>query len=262
MTATTYGFIGLGNMGVPMCGHLCDAGLPIIAYDAAGTAERAPAGAETANDLASVAAAADTIFLSLPDGAVVNDVAGEIALISNRRTTTVVDFSTTGPEAAAAEQASFRLASAVAVGLDDHRPVVAVTGRQDLPAGRALRDVAHVAVPDARVALEEALIVVRDHRQVDLRDHEVGGRRLADAALHLDVVAALPPQVAQRPEDVARLERAPLALVDQDEDAQDSPRPRRSPASGTRWGGSPCTTPAPSGSGGAPPPGSPRARCA
>ena len=115
MTATTYGFIGLGNMGVPMCGHLCDAGLPIIAYDAAGTAERAPAGAETANDLASVAAAADTIFLSLPDGAVVNDVAGEIALISNRRTTTVVDFSTTGPEAAAAVGASLNEAGMVFV---------------------------------------------------------------------------------------------------------------------------------------------------
>ncbi len=102
MTAPAYGFIGLGNMGAAMSGHLCNAGLSIIAYDAAGTAARAPEGAEIADDLATVAKAADTIFLSLPDGAVVNDVAGEIAAVSGRRTTTVVDFSTTGPVDAAA----------------------------------------------------------------------------------------------------------------------------------------------------------------
>ncbi|MCZ6511452.1 MAG: NAD(P)-binding domain-containing protein, partial [Alphaproteobacteria bacterium] len=66
MAATAYGFIGLGNMGAPMCGHLCAAGLPIICYDAAGTSERAPEGAEIATDLAAVVAVADTIFLSLP----------------------------------------------------------------------------------------------------------------------------------------------------------------------------------------------------
>ena len=68
MTATAYGFIGLGNMGVPMCGHLCDAGLAITCHDAAGTLERVPQGAEVAESIDGVAAAADTIFLSLPDG--------------------------------------------------------------------------------------------------------------------------------------------------------------------------------------------------
>ena len=115
MTATAYGFIGLGNMGAPMCGHLCDAGLPITCYDAAGTTERAPAGAEIADDLAAVAAVADTIFLSLPDGAVVADVAGAIAAVDGRRTTTVVDFSTTGPDAAAAIGASLNEAGIVFV---------------------------------------------------------------------------------------------------------------------------------------------------
>jgi len=89
-------------MGAPMCGHLCDAGLAITCYDAAGTAARAPKGAKAADSLAAVAAAADTIFLSLPDGSVVNDVVGQIIAASPRRTTTIVDFSTTGPEAAAA----------------------------------------------------------------------------------------------------------------------------------------------------------------
>ena len=115
MTATAYGFIGLGNMGAPMCGHLLAAGLPITCYDAAGTAARAPDGAAVADDLASLARAVDTIFLSLPDGAVVSDVAGEIAAVSDRRTTTVVDFSTTGPDAAAAVGASLDAAGIVFV---------------------------------------------------------------------------------------------------------------------------------------------------
>lgn len=102
MAATAYGFIGLGNMGAPMCGHLCAAGLPMTCYDAAGTAERVPEGAEIAHDLAAVVAAADTIFLSLPDGAIVTEVTTQIAALTDRRTTTIVDFSTTGPVDAAA----------------------------------------------------------------------------------------------------------------------------------------------------------------
>jgi len=102
MTATSWGFIGLGNMGGPMCGHLCAAGLDVTAYDAAGTTERLPAGAKAAADTAAVAAAADTIFLSLPDGRIVTRVAEAIAAAPGRRTRTVVDLSTTGPDAAAA----------------------------------------------------------------------------------------------------------------------------------------------------------------
>ena len=115
MAATAYGFIGLGNMGAPMCGHLCAAGLPITCYDSAGTAERAPDGAEIADDLASLVRSVDTIFLSLPDGSVVSDVAGEIAAVADRRTATVVDLSTTGPDAAAAVAVSLNEAGIVFV---------------------------------------------------------------------------------------------------------------------------------------------------
>ncbi len=115
MAAPAYGFIGLGNMGVPMCGHLCAAGLPMTCFDAAGTAQRAPEGAEAADDLESLVRAADTIFLSLPDGAVVTSVAAEIAAVSDRRATTIVDFSTTGPEAAAAIGVSLNAAGMVFV---------------------------------------------------------------------------------------------------------------------------------------------------
>lgn len=115
MAATAYGFIGLGNMGAPMCGHLCAAGLPIICYDAAGTSERAPEGVEIATDLAAVVAVADTIFLSLPDGPVVSEVAGEIVATAERRATTVVDLSTTGPDVAVAVGASLAEAGIVFV---------------------------------------------------------------------------------------------------------------------------------------------------
>ncbi|MCZ6588380.1 MAG: NAD(P)-dependent oxidoreductase [Alphaproteobacteria bacterium] len=115
MAAKAYGFIGLGNMGAPMCGHLCAAGLSIICYDAAGTSERAPEGAEIATDLAAVVAVADTIFLSLPDGPVVSEVADEIVATAERRATTVVDLSTTGPDVAVAVGASLAEAGIVFV---------------------------------------------------------------------------------------------------------------------------------------------------
>ena len=102
-------------MGAPMCGHLCAAGLPIICYDAAGTSERAPEGAEIATDLAAVVAATDTIFLSLPNGSVVTEVAGEIVETAQRRATTVVDLSTTGPDVAVAVGADLAEAGIVFV---------------------------------------------------------------------------------------------------------------------------------------------------
>lgn len=109
MPDTSYGFIGLGNMGGPMCTNLCAAGIVPTVFDAAGTAERAPAGTTVGADIAAVAAM-DTVFLSLPDGPVVADVCGAIIASPDRRVSTVVDFSTTGPDAAA--ETGTRLAGA------------------------------------------------------------------------------------------------------------------------------------------------------
>ncbi len=96
-TPGTLGFIGLGNMGGPMCENIAKAGhWPIVVHDKAGTTERAPAGTAPANSVAEVAAAADTILLSLPDGKIVSMVADEIAAASNRRAKTIVDLSTVG----------------------------------------------------------------------------------------------------------------------------------------------------------------------
>lgn len=97
---TQLGFIGLGNMGAPMSRRLCEAGHPLIAYDAAGTAERAPAGAALAGSTGAIAAEAEVVLLSLPDGEVVAAVAAELLEASPRRVSTVVDLSTIGPDAA------------------------------------------------------------------------------------------------------------------------------------------------------------------
>ena len=100
-TPGTLGFIGLGNMGGPMCANIAKAGRwPMIVFDAAGTAERAPAGATVAGSVAEVAARADTILLSLPDGKIVAAVANEIAAATDRRVTAIVDLSTVGVVAA------------------------------------------------------------------------------------------------------------------------------------------------------------------
>lgn len=99
MTAA-YGFVGLGNMGGPMAANLARSGVELAVFDTAGTAARAPAGARVASSAAAVSAAAETVFLSLPDGPVVLDVLEEICAAAGRVTRAVVDLSTIGIEAA------------------------------------------------------------------------------------------------------------------------------------------------------------------
>jgi 3-hydroxyisobutyrate dehydrogenase len=90
------GFVGLGNMGGPMAANLAAAGIPLLVYDKAGTADRAPDGAEIAQSLDEVARRAGTVLLSLPAGAAVLAVAGEIAAAAPRAADTVIDTSTIG----------------------------------------------------------------------------------------------------------------------------------------------------------------------
>ena len=56
------GFIGLGNMGQPMAGHVADAGYDLICYDIAGTESRAPRGTRCADSVTKVAAEASVIL--------------------------------------------------------------------------------------------------------------------------------------------------------------------------------------------------------
>lgn len=75
-TPRTVAFVGLGNMGNPMCGRLLERGLRVRAYDAdAGALERAEtAGAYRARSLAEAAAGAEAVLLSLPSSEVVEEV--------------------------------------------------------------------------------------------------------------------------------------------------------------------------------------------
>lgn len=103
--AETLGWIGVGSMGHRMTKHLLAAGHTLVVADAVST-ERAPAGAKIAKSNAEVAALADTIILSLPDGNVSQAVAREIAAASPRKAKTVIDTSTIGIKAAEAVAAT------------------------------------------------------------------------------------------------------------------------------------------------------------
>jgi 3-hydroxyisobutyrate dehydrogenase len=95
-----FGFIGLGNMGQPMAANLARAGFDVVGFDAAGTTERLPPRVRAAAGAADVWATADTVLLSLPDGAAVLEVVDEIVTSAPRRVTTVIDLSTVGPAVA------------------------------------------------------------------------------------------------------------------------------------------------------------------
>jgi 3-hydroxyisobutyrate dehydrogenase-like beta-hydroxyacid dehydrogenase len=94
------GFVGLGQMGQPMAANITKAGFSVLCFDTAGTEGRLPENATAAASLAQVIKNADTVFLSLPDGKIVNAVAEEIAGVPDRRTKVVVDLSTIGPDPA------------------------------------------------------------------------------------------------------------------------------------------------------------------
>jgi 3-hydroxyisobutyrate dehydrogenase len=102
--ADTIGWIGVGSMGHRMSRHLVAAGHALVVADAQST-ERAPPEARIAKDNAEVAALADTIILSLPDGAVSETVARELAAAAPRKVSTVIDTSTIGIKAAEAVNA-------------------------------------------------------------------------------------------------------------------------------------------------------------
>jgi 3-hydroxyisobutyrate dehydrogenase-like beta-hydroxyacid dehydrogenase len=83
-----------------MAANIAAAGFHLIGYDAAGTDGRLPVGASAGNSIADVVHRADTVLLSVPDGAVSLAIVDEIIATAGRRTTVVIDLSTVGPVAA------------------------------------------------------------------------------------------------------------------------------------------------------------------
>jgi 3-hydroxyisobutyrate dehydrogenase-like beta-hydroxyacid dehydrogenase len=100
MTDMLFGFAGLGQMGGPMAANIAKSGVDLSVFDKAGTAERAPEGASAVETFEQLAAAADTLFLSLPDGPVSITVARQLAAMTDRKVSVVIDLSTIGLEAA------------------------------------------------------------------------------------------------------------------------------------------------------------------
>ncbi len=105
MAAETLGFIGLGNMGAPLAGHLLAAGHALVVCDSsdAAAARVTAMGARRVATPAEVAAEVETVILSLPTPEIVSAVAlGPDGLQAGGRLRRVVDTSTIGPRAAAA----------------------------------------------------------------------------------------------------------------------------------------------------------------
>jgi 3-hydroxyisobutyrate dehydrogenase-like beta-hydroxyacid dehydrogenase len=105
--AAIVGFIGLGAMGSRMAANVAKAGFEMICFDVAGTEARAPEGAKIGASVGAVAAAADVIILSLPNGDISAAVAEEIIETNQRTVSTIIDTSTIGVAAAKAVHGRF-----------------------------------------------------------------------------------------------------------------------------------------------------------
>ncbi|MGD8789055.1 MAG: NAD(P)-dependent oxidoreductase, partial [Burkholderiales bacterium] len=105
MASATLGFVGVGKMGAPMTTRLLNAGHTVSVFDASqeAMASMEKLGASPAGSAAEVASIAETVFLSLPNPQIVQNVAlGASGIIEGTSVKRVVDFSTIGPRAAKA----------------------------------------------------------------------------------------------------------------------------------------------------------------
>ncbi|MBO1111874.1 NAD(P)-dependent oxidoreductase [Bordetella petrii] len=97
------GFVGIGRMGAPMASRLLQAGYDLAIYDTnpQATAALAAEGARIAASPREVADAAHTVLMSLPLPQVVTEVGlGKDGLVHGAAIKTVIDLSTSGPQAA------------------------------------------------------------------------------------------------------------------------------------------------------------------
>jgi 3-hydroxyisobutyrate dehydrogenase len=87
------GFIGLGTIGFPICRNLAEAGVRIVAFDAAPRADRVAQlrerGAQVVETLAGVARDSDAVMTVLPDSAAVESVVLDPALLEHLRPGTI-----------------------------------------------------------------------------------------------------------------------------------------------------------------------------
>ena len=106
------GFIGLGVMGEPICRNLVrKAGLPVTVFDmqTEPLARLAADGAQTAASMTELVASADIVFLCLPSGEIVHQIAHQPdgLLASMRKGQVLVDLSTSSVDTTRALAAAF-----------------------------------------------------------------------------------------------------------------------------------------------------------
>lgn len=95
----TLGFVGVGQMGLPMARNLLAAGYRLVVFDVSEAALSAvrEAGGTTVASPAEVANAVDVVFVSLPTPSVVQSVAlGANGIVEGQQVKAYVDLSTTG----------------------------------------------------------------------------------------------------------------------------------------------------------------------
>ncbi len=101
LTGRTVGFVGLGNMGVPMAGRLAEAGAHVLAHDTAEDARDAFAAAvptaEVVATAGEVARATEAVLLCLPNSDVVESVVDGGLLDALEPDAVVVDMSSSEP---------------------------------------------------------------------------------------------------------------------------------------------------------------------
>jgi 3-hydroxyisobutyrate dehydrogenase len=101
--STRIGFVGIGNMGYPMAGHLVKAGWKITVYDTAPSRTRAfvdANGGEVASSLAELGSTSDVVITMLPDGKIVRHVAlggSDNLLKGMRQGAALIDMSSSAP---------------------------------------------------------------------------------------------------------------------------------------------------------------------
>lgn len=101
-TRDTIGWIGTGKMGLPMAGHLIDAGhtVRVAEPDAANRAAAVARGAQSAENPADLARTCRTVFVMIPDDAVLKAVVfGPDGLAGSMRSgQTLIEMSTVSPQ--------------------------------------------------------------------------------------------------------------------------------------------------------------------
>ena len=92
------GFIGLGNMGAPMAANLAVAGHDVVGFDLVADP---PAGVAKAGGILDAVKGCDAVIMMLPNGAILRDVAEQIATAMEPETL-FIDCSTVDVESARA----------------------------------------------------------------------------------------------------------------------------------------------------------------